>query len=167
MSRNRKTRQAISLKLLEIRNLMLEGSTNSEIMAALDIPQRMFYRYMDKIYEQDKAELESKSKQSLATNMFLLRDRLNQTIKNCREIAVDTTVDAKDRIEAERTKIDASIALAPLEREGPTTMTQVNRQLQQQEQPQQPSLLSSPNQYINNSLTTTTTTTTTTEEEQD
>jgi hypothetical protein len=41
---------------------MLEGATNNEIMELLGISKRTFYRYMDKIYNQDKEELQRKTK---------------------------------------------------------------------------------------------------------
>jgi hypothetical protein len=49
-----------------------------------------------------------------------------QSIRNCQNIALDPTISAKERIEAERVKIDASIAITRLEVEG-TTITQVNQ----------------------------------------
>jgi hypothetical protein len=123
--RSRNTRESLAIKLSSIRHMMLDGANNSEIMAALDIPQRTFYRYMDKIYKEDRIELANKNKETLATHILLLRERLMQSIKNCQNIALDSTVSAKERIEAERLKIDASVAIARLEREG-TTISQVN-----------------------------------------
>jgi hypothetical protein len=124
--KNRNTRQMLAVKLSSIRRMMLDGTTNTEIMATLNIPQRTFYRYMDKIYQEDRIELAKKNKETLATHILLLRERLMQSIKNCQNIALDPTVSAKDRIEAERLKIDASVAIARLEREG-TTITQISQ----------------------------------------
>jgi hypothetical protein len=122
----RNTREQLTLKLSSIRSMMLDGATNTNIMTTLKIPQRTFYRYMDKIYQEDRIELAKKNKETLATHILFLRERLLQSIKNCQNIALDPKVSAKDRIEAERLKIDASIAITKLEVEG-TTITQVNQ----------------------------------------
>ena|SRR6266487_1170894 len=81
---------------------------------------------MDKIYQEDRIELAKKSKETLATHILFLRERLMQSIRNCQNIALDPKVSAKDRIGAERLKLETSIAIAKLEVEG-TTITQVNQ----------------------------------------
>jgi hypothetical protein len=126
MKKNRNTRQMLAVKLNSIRNMMLNGANNAEIMAAMNIPQRTFYRYMDKIYQEDRIELAKRNKETLATHLSLLRERLMQSIRNCQNMAQDPGVPAKARIDAERLKIDASIAIARLEREG-TTITQISQ----------------------------------------
>ena len=72
---NRNTRQMLAVKLSSIRRMMLDGATNTEIMTALNIPQRTFYRYMDKIHQEDRTELAKKNKETLATHILLLRER--------------------------------------------------------------------------------------------
>lgn len=124
--KTRNTREQLAFKLHSIRNMMLDGATNIRIMSALNIQQRTFYRYMDKIYQEDRIELAKKNKETLATHILFLRERLLQSIRNCQNIALDPKVSAKDRVEAERLKIDASIAIAKLEVEG-TRITQVNQ----------------------------------------
>jgi hypothetical protein len=76
--RIRNTRRHLTLKLSSIRSMMLDGATNPKIMTTLNIPQRTFYRYMDKIYQEDRIELAKKNKQTLATHILLLRERLMQ-----------------------------------------------------------------------------------------
>jgi hypothetical protein len=53
--KTRNTREQLTLKITSIRSMMLDGATNTKIMSTLNIPQRTFYRYMDKIYQQDRA----------------------------------------------------------------------------------------------------------------
>jgi hypothetical protein len=122
----RNTREQLTVKLTSIRSMMLDGATNTKIMSTLNIPQRTFYRYMDKIYQEDRIELAKKNTETLATHILLLRERLMQSIRNCQNIALDPKVSAKDRIEAERLKLETSIAIVKLEVEG-TTITQVNQ----------------------------------------
>jgi hypothetical protein len=122
----RNTREQLTLKLSSIRSMMLDGATNTKIMSALNIPQRTFYRYMDKIYQEDRIELAKKNKETLATHILFLRERMLQSIWNCQNIALDPKVSAKDRIGAERLKLETSIAIAKLEVEE-TTITQANQ----------------------------------------
>jgi predicted transcriptional regulator len=118
-SRIRRTKDQIIYKLSEIRRQMLDGATNTEIMSNLNIPERTFYRYMHTIYEEDKAELAKENNKTLVTHIFLHRDRLLYTLQNCTSIATDTKYSVKDRIEAERLKVDVSLDLLKLASEGP------------------------------------------------
>ena len=93
---------------------MLDGNTNLEIIAALNISERTFYRYMDKIYQEDRAHISKLNEETLVTHMYLLHERLLQSVKNCHNITVNPNVPAKDRIEAERLKIETSIKISKL-----------------------------------------------------
>jgi DNA-binding CsgD family transcriptional regulator len=115
----RSTKDQIIYKLSEIRHQMLDGATNSEIMSNLNIPQRTFYRYMRKIYEEDKLELAKENNKTLVTHIFLHRDRLLYTLQNCSSIATNSSYSVKDRIEAEKLKVDVSLDLLKLASEGP------------------------------------------------
>ena len=117
--RIRRTKNQILHQLSEIRRQMLDGATNTKIMSNLSIPQRTFYRYMHKIYEEDKAELAKENNKTLVTHIFLHRDRLLYALQNCTSIATDTNYSVKDRIEAERLKVDVSLDLLKLASEGP------------------------------------------------
>jgi predicted transcriptional regulator len=112
--RIRSTKDQIIYKLSEIRRQMLDGANNTEIMRNLNIPQRTFYRYMHKIYEEDKVELAKENNKTLVTHIFLHRDRLLYTLQNCSSIATDSKYSVKDRIEAERLKVDVSLELLKL-----------------------------------------------------
>jgi hypothetical protein len=118
-TKHRKTKDQILYQLSEIRRQMLGGATNGEIMKNLNIPQRTFYRYMHRIYEEDKVELAKENNKTLVTHIFLHRDRLLYTLQNCTSIATDPKYSIKDRIEAERLKVDVSLDLLKLASEGP------------------------------------------------
>jgi hypothetical protein len=117
--RIRRTKDQMIYKLSEIRRQMLDGATNAEIIDNLNIPERTFYRYMHKIYEEDRVELAKENNKTLVTHIFLHRDRLLYTLQNCTSIATDPNYSVKDRIEAERLKVDVSQELLKLASEGP------------------------------------------------
>jgi DNA-binding CsgD family transcriptional regulator len=85
--RIRRTKDQIIYKLSEIRRQMLDGATNSEIMSNLNIPERTFYRYMHKIYQEDKAELAKENYKTLVSLIFLHCDRLLYLVQICKYIA--------------------------------------------------------------------------------
>ena len=72
----RSTKDQIIYKLSEIRLQILGGATNSEIMGNLNIPLRTFYRYMHKIYEEDKAELAKENNKTLVTHIFFAQGQV-------------------------------------------------------------------------------------------
>jgi hypothetical protein len=106
--------------LIEIRQKMLEGGTNNEIMELLGISKRTFYRYIDKIYKQDKEELEKRNEETRATTINLRKDRMLHLLQNCSNIAEDPKVSAKDRIKADWVRRDIILDLLKLEFESPT-----------------------------------------------
>jgi DNA-binding CsgD family transcriptional regulator len=97
--------------LTEIRQKMLEGVINNEIMELLGISKRTFYRYMDKIYKQDKEELEKKNENTRATTINLRKDRLLHLLQNITNIAENQKVSAKDRIKADWARRDIILDL--------------------------------------------------------
>ena len=51
----------LAATLRKIRHLLAEGYTNREIIEMMQIEERTFYRYMKRIYAQDKAYLRNKT----------------------------------------------------------------------------------------------------------
>jgi DNA-directed RNA polymerase specialized sigma54-like protein len=55
-------------------HLPAEGHTNKEIIETLQIEERTFYRYMKRIYEQDKAYFEKQDNDPIATEIRLSKE---------------------------------------------------------------------------------------------
>jgi hypothetical protein len=70
----------------------------------------------------DRQILAEKCSNQLSSEVRILEDRLLRTIENCESIARNTQIDAKERLDAERLKIDCSIAIVRLLREGPNSI---------------------------------------------
>jgi DNA-binding CsgD family transcriptional regulator len=51
----------LAATLRKIRLLLAEGHTNKEIIEMLQLEERTFYRYMARIYEQDRHTLKNKT----------------------------------------------------------------------------------------------------------
>ena len=120
----RKSRLKILYESNEIRRLMFRGMSNREIMDTLKVKRRTFYRYLERIYDEDRVEIEEQNRKNLATRIKLFRERLFDTINNCQAIATDTNVAPKDRINAESVKVQVSLVAFKLENEGFTSIRQ-------------------------------------------
>jgi IS30 family transposase len=105
--------------LRKIRHLLAEGYTNKEIIEILQLQERTFYRYMKRIYEQDKAYYEKQDNESIATEIRLAKERTLKSLRRYDAIAADESLSAVERMQAERLRGDIVIALVKIEMEGP------------------------------------------------
>jgi DNA-binding CsgD family transcriptional regulator len=115
--------------LRKIRHLLAEGHTNKEIIEMLQLEERTFYRYMKRIYAQDKAYFEQQDNESIATEIRLAKDRMLKSLRRFDAIAADETLSAYERMEAERNRIGVVIHLAKIETEGPRIVHDTSRRL--------------------------------------
>ncbi len=115
--------------LRKIRHLLAEGYTNREIIETLQLEERTFYRYMKKIYEQDKAYFEKQDNESIATEIRLAKERTLKSLSRLDAIASDESLSAAERMEAERLRGDIVIALVKIELEGPRIVHDTFRRL--------------------------------------
>jgi DNA-binding CsgD family transcriptional regulator len=115
----RPSKLELAATIRKIRHLLAEGYTNKEIIEMLQIEERTFYRYMSRIYEQDKAYFEKQDNESIATEIRLAKDRMLKSLRRLDSIAADESLSAYERMEAERNRIEVVIHLAKIEVEGP------------------------------------------------
>jgi DNA-binding CsgD family transcriptional regulator len=109
----------LSATLRKIRHLMAEGYTNKEIMEMLQLEERTFYRYMARIYEQDKAYFQKQDNESIAAEIRLAKERMLKSLRRFDAMAANESLSAAERLEAERNRIEVVIHLAKIEVEGP------------------------------------------------
>jgi DNA-binding CsgD family transcriptional regulator len=119
----------LAATLRKIRYLLAEGYTNKEILEMLQIEERTFYRYMKRIYAQDKAYFEKQDNESIATEIRLAKERTLKSLKRYDAIAADESLSAVERMEAERLRGDIVIALVKIEIEGPRIVHDTFRRL--------------------------------------
>ena len=105
----------------------------------LQLEERTFYRYMARIYAQDKAYFEKQDNETIATEIRLAKERILKSLRRFDAMAADESLSVDDRMEAERNRIDAVIHLAKIEVEGPrivhvTLRRFYDRPLNQQQQ---------------------------------
>jgi DNA-binding CsgD family transcriptional regulator len=117
--RKRPSKIELAATLRKIRHLLAEGYTNKEIIEMLQLEERTFYRYMSRIYSQDKAYFEKQDNESIATEIRLAKERTLKSLRRHDAIAADESLSAAERMEAERYRNDVVILLAKIEVEGP------------------------------------------------
>jgi glutamyl/glutaminyl-tRNA synthetase len=88
----------------------------------LQIDERTFYRYMKRIYEQDKAYFEKQDNESITTEIRLAKERTLKSLRRYDAIAADESLCEAERMEAERNRIDVVIHLAKIELNGTKIM---------------------------------------------
>jgi DNA-binding CsgD family transcriptional regulator len=125
----RPSKIVLAATLREIRHLLAEGYTNKEIIEMLQLEERTFYRYVARIYEQDKAYFEKQDNESIATEIKLAKDRMLKSLRRFDEIAADENLSPADRMEAEKCRVDVVIHLAKIEVEGPRILHDTSRRL--------------------------------------
>jgi hypothetical protein len=119
----------LAATLRKIRHLLAEGYTNKEIIEILQLEERTFYRYMKRIYAQDKAYFEKQDNESIATEIRLAKERTLKSLRRLDAMAADETLSAGERLEAERYRNDVVILLAKIETEGPRIVHVTSRRL--------------------------------------
>lgn len=102
--------------LKEIRKKMLTGVSSNEISDAFNpsidtVDTNTGHRYKDDIF---KLELE-KDRISLVANVNVQKGRMLRIMRDCTTLAEDQNIPAKDRIAAERLRIDIIIKILQLQ----------------------------------------------------
>jgi DNA-binding CsgD family transcriptional regulator len=109
----------LAATLRKIRLFLAEGYINKEIIETLQLEERTFYRYMARIYQQDKAYFEQQDNESIATEIRLAKERTLKPLRRLDAMAADEDLSPADRMEAERYRNDVVILLDKIEVEGP------------------------------------------------
>ncbi|MEM2141326.1 hypothetical protein [Nitrososphaera sp.] len=108
--------------LLEMRRYYAAGYSDSEIMRHMSLSEEKFRHYQSQIYAQDQDALEKAVSGRLAHEIMTLKARLESAVRNCHEIASRYDVRVRERLEAERMKIEASVNIVRLLRDGPEAL---------------------------------------------
>jgi uncharacterized protein YerC len=84
--------------MLEIRRLVVEGHSYDQIQQTLGLSKRTFYRYLNRVFEEDKRVLEEKNYEELMRQLVILRDRYNENYQLLRAMATDPKVKPYDKL---------------------------------------------------------------------
>jgi hypothetical protein len=115
--------------LMEIEHRICQGRTDKEIMDELDIRERTFYYYKEKIY-QLSAEVQSKKNTAevLAFEMQILKDRLSRMYRHLDErITATENMRARDLVKIVSVACDIAKAIFQLEKEGLTAISGIDK----------------------------------------
>jgi DNA-binding CsgD family transcriptional regulator len=118
-TKRRTTKVGLNDTLRRIRQLMVEGRSNSEIQDILQLEERTFYRYMAKIYEIDQALFAEQEKKTIKTEMSILKDRLLKSYRWCIAMADNENIREDTRMQAQNLALEVAAAVLRLEAQGP------------------------------------------------
>jgi DNA-binding CsgD family transcriptional regulator len=118
-TKRRTTKVGLNDTLRRIRQLMVEGRSNSEIQDILQLEERTFYRYMAKIYEIDQALFAEQEKKTIKTEMSILKDRLLKSYRWCIAMADNENIKEDTRMQAQNLALEVAAAVLRLEQTGP------------------------------------------------
>jgi hypothetical protein len=85
----------------------------------LGLSKRTFYRYLNRVFEEDKRVLEKENYKEVMIQVVILRDRYNKIYQHLQAIATDPKVKASDRMHALAAMKELSDATARLHRDAP------------------------------------------------
>ena len=114
--KRRPTKVGLNDTLRRIRQLMVEGHSNSEIQNILQLEERTFYRYMARIYEIDQAIFDEQEKKTLITEIGILKERLLKSYRWFIAIADNENIKANIRVDAQNGALQVAAALIRLDR---------------------------------------------------
>jgi hypothetical protein len=113
----KKHKSKVLFALREIEKKMLCAG-NEDIRNAFSLPNPTFNHDMNEMHREEvKVKLEEQNRDGFATYLSLLKDRMLHRMRYFGVIAEDQMIPAKDRISAERMRVDAVIDILKLESE--------------------------------------------------
>jgi hypothetical protein len=114
----KKDKSKVLFALREIEKKML-GAGNDDIRNAFSLRDHTLNHNINEIYKEDevKVKLEEQNREGFATYLSLLKDRMLRRMRYFGVIAEDQMIPAKDRISAERQRVDTVLNILKLESE--------------------------------------------------
>jgi hypothetical protein len=116
------TEKQILEQVERIRQLRSQGASDERIMEEMKLSHGGYWRRVKRMNQIDRQIMAEKCSTQLSSEVRILESRLHRAIENCESIARDSHIDAKARLEAERLKVECSIAIIRLLREGPSVL---------------------------------------------
>jgi hypothetical protein len=117
---NRRSANFINLQVKQIKRMLEDKKTDSQIIEALHISQRTYYRYKSKILDQDKRQWADVVKESLESRAFKIYQSMQWAYTLNMKIAEDETAKPWTRINAAKSMIEIQVNIYHLLKRGPS-----------------------------------------------
>ena len=116
-----KPAHVVNAEINEIRRLIDTQPflTGREIQQRLNIPERRYHRYLNKMNEQDKEAWQDVIKESLETRALKIKQTYEWGFQKIKEIAEDPTTDDRVKIDAIAAMAQIQVSLFHLRKRGP------------------------------------------------
>jgi len=117
----RKPSQQVNSEINRLRRVLEStDKLDTELIEELKIKKSTFYRYKEKIMEQDKAAWLETAKESLESAALKVKRELDYCIKINRDVA-ENSQDQRARLEAARRIVECRMMFYKMLKEGPTS----------------------------------------------
>jgi hypothetical protein len=119
----RKSSNVVNAEINRIRRVLEStDKPDTEIMEELQIKEKTFYRYKQRIHEQDKDAWLEIAKESLESAALKVKKSLDYCIKISKDVA-DNSQDQRARLEAAKKVVECTMMYYKMLKEGPTSKT--------------------------------------------
>jgi hypothetical protein len=116
----RKSSNVVNAEINRLRRVLeTTNKSDIELMEELQIKQTTFYRYKEKIRQQDKEAWQEIAKESVEERSKKIMDAINFALNNFKDIAINSN-DDRAKIEANKNVIQANVWAKELLEKGPT-----------------------------------------------
>ena len=116
--RSRKTKAMLEHELNEIYRLLLDGMTSEEIKGSLNISDRNYTKYMQKLRDNIVNDQLAKRQEYFLQDIDITRERLLADKRHLQAIITNPEASVKDKLAAINSDIQLNITLLKLEYEG-------------------------------------------------
>jgi hypothetical protein len=116
---NRRASHLINLRIKQVKQMLEDKKTDRQIMETLCIPQRTYYRYKNKIIDEDKQQWAEVLKESLESRFLKIYQSLQWAYALNKKLAEDRNAQASVRIKASQVMIDTQVNIYYLLKRGP------------------------------------------------
>lgn len=106
--------------MMQIRKRLVDGDSHTTVQQELQMNKRTYFRYVKRIFEDDRKALQEKNQEELQRQLVILSDRYNFIYQELRSIATDTTQSAEDRMSALHSMASLALTISRLSADAPT-----------------------------------------------
>jgi len=131
----RKPSQVVNAEINRLRRILEENldKSDQDIMLELGIKKTTFYRYKERIRQQDKETWLEMAKESMEERSAKIMKAIQFAEKGYKEIAYNPAADQRTRIEAFKQVIQANVWAMQLLERGPKIMPKLEAKLVESE----------------------------------
>jgi hypothetical protein len=100
--------------LTQIRNRLIDGASHGTLQEEFGLNKRTYFRYVRKIFEDDRKVLQEKNQEELERQLVILHERYFFILGELKRIATDQNQTAQDQMQALHSMASLSLTISKL-----------------------------------------------------